>query len=75
MDERIQELAEGCTHWFEVSDGEFYEYFDKEKFAELIVRECASLCLQEGQNTCNNVWEQIRAKCDAQMILEHFEIE
>jgi|LauGreDrversion4_2_1035121.scaffolds.fasta_scaffold195461_5 hypothetical protein len=37
MNERIRQLAEYATT--EESDG--WKYFDKEKFAELIVRECA----------------------------------
>ena len=36
MNKRIQELAEQATT--EEADG--FKYFDKEKFAELIVREC-----------------------------------
>ena len=49
MNERIDELIEECTS---VNDDLVYdgrdsymkttEYFDKEKFAELIVKECAS---------------------------------
>jgi hypothetical protein len=39
MNERIQELVKQATT--EESDG--FKYFDKEKFAELIVRECAEL--------------------------------
>ena len=39
MNERIRQLAEYATT--EESDG--WKYFDKEKFAELIVRECADL--------------------------------
>ena len=42
MNERIQELAEQCTYRYESSNGSGeYETFDKEKFAELIVRECS----------------------------------
>lgn len=37
MNKRIKELAEQAT--IEESDG--FKYFDKEKFAELIIRECA----------------------------------
>jgi hypothetical protein len=42
MNERIQELAEQATT--EEADG--FKYFDKEKFAELIVRECIAQCEQ-----------------------------
>lgn len=48
MNERIQKLIEECTFIYDdlVYDGtdsymKTTEYFDKEKFAELIVRECA----------------------------------
>jgi len=37
MNERINELAEQC--WDERPEGQLH--FDNEKFAELIVRECA----------------------------------
>ena len=50
MNERIDELIEQCTS---VNDDLVYngrdsymkttEYFDKQKFAELIVRECANM--------------------------------
>ena len=44
MNERIKELAEQATSYIDPSanDGVCW-YFDKEKFAELIVRECADI--------------------------------
>lgn len=42
MNERIQQLAEYATT--EEFDG--WKYFDKEKFAELIVKECANEILK-----------------------------
>lgn len=44
MNERIRELAERAT-----GTGGYFnnEVFDKEKFAELIVRECAEVALRE----------------------------
>ena len=45
MNERIKELAEQATT--EEADG--FRYFDKEKFAELIVRECSTLAF-DGPN-------------------------
>jgi len=39
MNERIKLLAEQATIWQGMEDGYI---FDKEKFAELIVRECAN---------------------------------
>jgi hypothetical protein len=43
MNERIAKLIEECTdrHFSECSGG--FETFDKEKFAELIVRECIAV--------------------------------
>jgi hypothetical protein len=40
MNERIRVLAEQATTWEGMVDG---YYFDKEKFAELIVRECIDI--------------------------------
>ena len=44
MNERIKELAEQATSYIDPSanDGVCW-HFDKDKFAELIVRECAGL--------------------------------
>jgi hypothetical protein len=44
MNERIKELAEQATG-AEEYDG--FRYFDKAKFAELIVKECAQVCLAQ----------------------------
>lgn len=45
MNKRIQLLAEQATNRYPKTDdsGEFW-VFDKEKFAELIVRECLEAC-------------------------------
>ena len=40
MNERIRELEQQCVYWD--ADEETYE-FDREKFAELIVRECCEV--------------------------------
>ena len=47
MNERIKELAEQATTYIETTStsGEGW-IFDKEKFAELIVRECIGCCEQ-----------------------------
>ena len=44
MNERIKELIKQATTIEEHKWGVSYDNFDKEKFAELIVRECAGLC-------------------------------
>ena len=47
MNERIRELIKQATH-VEEPDGLFLrEVFDKEKFAELIVRECIEIAREE----------------------------
>jgi hypothetical protein len=47
MNERIRQLAEQATTYIELVPGHSGEgwIFDKEKFAQLIVEECARACL------------------------------
>ena len=76
MNERIKELAEQATT--EESDG--FRFFDKEKFAELIIQECATVILnndiekQEDYGVNHlffNGWERgVIDSCHA--IKEHF---
>jgi hypothetical protein len=47
MNERIQELAEQATVYHNGGLGTEIESFDKEKFAELIVRECRDIVEQD----------------------------
>jgi hypothetical protein len=61
MNDRIRELAEQCES-FGSWDNKTYS-FDKEKFAELIVRECAQLILDKkmgdlGDNPGVKEWEE-----------------
>ena len=60
MNERIKELVKQATTIEEHGWGASYEHFDKEKFAELIVRECAEICLEAN---------------DHKNILRHFGVE
>jgi hypothetical protein len=60
MNQRIIELAEQATG-AEEYDG--FRYFDKAKFAELIVRECAELATKEYNN---------RGAIHGNDLLEHF---
>jgi len=48
MNERIKELIKQCTSWSEGSTWTSREVFDKEKFAELIVRECAEVAYKRS---------------------------
>jgi hypothetical protein len=52
MNERIKQLAEQCGHY---SDYEGW-IFDKEKFAELIVRECARVASDRVMDVEGNDW-------------------
>lgn len=58
MNERIEKLIEQCTvQEFSDCTGGF-ETFDKEKFAELIVRECNYLIQQQVSLKYKDGWEQ-----------------
>jgi hypothetical protein len=59
MTQRIRELAEQST--INIGD-EFHpiDFFDKEKFAELIVRECAELTLDHKNDNYYNGWLDYR---------------
>ena len=67
MNERIKELAEQCTS-YNNSDGWL---FDKEKFAELIVQECAQVCRDQPNHYA---LKADRDNC-AVAIEEHFGVE
>jgi hypothetical protein len=66
MNERIKELAEQATDkWV---GGEF---FDRQKFAELIVRECAEVCMKE----IDTGWVMApKSPWMSKQILDHFGI-
>jgi hypothetical protein len=51
MNERIRELA--AQAWVDNDQLDACGYTDLEKFAELIVRECAEIALVDGQSTGN----------------------
>ena len=69
MNERIQALAEQCTdrHFCE---GGGFETFDKEKFAELIVRECMSVA--DLPNNASGQWDHLLS---SEVIGKHFGVE
>jgi len=59
MNERIQQLAEQATDTVEIVNPDtgithHREFFDKEKFAELIVRECAGFRNELGVALCTD---------------------
>ena len=69
MNERIKELAEQATTYVDPSanDGVCWD-FDKEKFAELIVKECMEWC--DAHATINGTAQQVRDS-----IKQHFGVE
>ncbi len=78
MNERIQELARqaGWTEgYYESDDGPFIEpEFNKEKFAELIVRECVKVC--KAQSTYDPIVLPYKpSEQFEKAILEHFGVE
>ena len=70
MNKRIRELVAQATKVTEPDDPDYrYEFFDKEKFAELIVKECAEVA-RETRWAAPPSQEQI-----ARGILQHFGVE
>ena len=70
MNPRIRELAEQATK-IEEPDGLFArEVFDKEKFAELIIRECAEINFRHKIGLSSDQDYDVRTT-----ILEHFGVE
>ena len=51
MNERIKELVQQTDAWCDqnYAGDKFYDVRWEEKFAELIVRECANICFSEAQ--------------------------
>ena len=85
MNERIKELAEQATSTLSVNHegyrGKGYteqvEFFDKEKFAELIVRECMRMCdvAAIGYESHNHFKEANGCYLAKEYIEEHFGVE
>jgi hypothetical protein len=68
MNERIQELAQQCTYEYDDDFGKPHNDFDYEKFAELIVRQCASIAFDEYAATSGE-------SSGESAILKHFGVE
>ena len=79
MNERIRELINEATSFKEgLIEGKYdIEVFDKEKFAELIVRECMRMCdcadVSLLEHNCPQ--EASGASSVKQFIAEHFGVE
>jgi hypothetical protein len=73
MNKRIKKLAEQATS-FNDSDG--WMFFDKEKFAELIVKECSKVIVNGGyRNPALGEKHPLTPLEIATMIKEHFGVE
>jgi hypothetical protein len=73
MNERIEKLIEQCTvQEFSDCTGGF-ETFDKDKFAQLIIRECTKLIEQSIED--DEYWSRTTGAESIMAIEEHFGVE
>ncbi len=75
MNEKLKQLAMECNAWEQVYDNKRFmvdRNFDVEKFAELIVEECAVIADTERSNSvgCGYI-----TKTNGMRIKEHFGVE
>ena len=75
MNERIRELVKQATTIEEHKWGVSYDNFDKEKFAELIVKECAEICLEMAAKCAGLPGDGALAKDCAYYIKKDFGVE
>ena len=80
MNERIKELVRQATETIVLDRKKSaIEYateivFNKEKFAQLIIKECTGICDQQGRAGWNDD-RKAQAKLDRDLIREHFGVE
>ena len=84
MNERIRQLIEQATDTIEIVNPDtgithYREFFDKEKFAELIVRECVEQIISKGTDWVDFAPSQTGVRPEywdmAQQIKQHFGVE
>jgi hypothetical protein len=78
MNERIRQLAEHCTDRFFSECRGVFETFDKELFAELIVKECADACYKHKDVESFGIYPigvAMVTKACSDNIKEHFGVE
>jgi len=75
MNERIKELAEQAYTEVMHERGGTYMAFDKEKFAELLIQECAQACINMGNDYEIKSAGQYQAELFAFAIKKHFGVE
>ena len=77
MTEHINALIAQCTYRVYNSNQQLYDKFDKEKFAELIIKECANKAFAgygpDSLDEFDRGWQAGRNNA-AKVIKEHFEI-
>ena len=69
MNDKIRELAKQCRYTYE-SDRGVYQEFDEQKFAELLIRECANLNFRSTGFVTSEGEDMVRS-----MIKQHFGVE
>jgi hypothetical protein len=79
MNERIKQLAEQATTRVDavLNESMAYTYFDTEKFAQLIVRECISMADKESERYSNLDQEYCSMAMDnyRELVRKHFGVE
>jgi len=71
MNELIERLAEQCYEHDQSWTGVGQRIFNKEKFAQLIIRECAKFLDENSGSDCtNNVWYP-----EPEDLLKHFGVD
>ena len=75
MNERIRELVKQATTIEEHKWGVSYDNFNKEKFAELLILECAEICLEMAAKCAGLPGDGALAKDCAYYIKKDFGVE
>ena len=73
MNERLAKLTEQCYEYNETMQG---AWFNKTKFAELIIRECMTICKKHPSRDLENLWSADAVATDlVHQFSEHFGVE
>ena len=78
MNERIKELAEQAWDATSVSPEFGHPVSFADKFAELIVQECVSLCVHDANDDAYDdcdIGRELQTKAIRERILDHFGVE
>jgi hypothetical protein len=75
MNERIRELAEQCGFRSNPDIYDRNQSFDIPKFAELIVKECAQACMNEGASYEEKAAGAYQSNLYVTAIKQHFGVE